>query len=152
MEKVYAMTGWRLGYLTAPLWLTKRIAALQSHATSNATSFVQYAALSALRGDADNDVSKMINAFAKRRRLICDLLSEISQIKFYAPQGAFYVLCDISKTGLSVDEFAKQILEKENLAVIPCTAFGAPKAIRLSYACSEDNIRKAVKRLKDFLR
>ena len=149
-SKAYAMTGWRLGYLTAPLWLTKRIAALQSHATSNATSFVQYAALSALRGEADNDVTKMISAFAKRRQLICDLLSEISKIKFYTPQGAFYVLCDISKTGLSADEFAKQILEKENLAVIPCTAFGALKAIRLSYACSEDNIRESVKRLKDF--
>ena len=92
----------------------------------------------------------MISAFAKRRQLICDLLSEISKIKFYTPQGAFYVLCDISKTGLSADEFAKQILEKENLAVIPCTAFGALKAIRLSYACSEDNIRESVKRLKDF--
>ena len=150
-SKAYAMTGWRLGYLTAPLWLTKRIAALQSHATSNATSFVQYAAVSALRGEADEDVAKMIDAFAKRRQLICDLLSEISKIKFYVPQGAFYVLCDISQTGLSADEFAKQILEQKNLAVIPCTAFGAPQAIRLSYACSEDNIREAIKRLKDFL-
>ena len=150
-SKAYAMTGWRLGYLTAPLWLTKRIAALQSHATSNATSFVQYAAVSALRGEADEDVAKMIDAFAKRRQLICDSLSEVSQIKFYVPQGAFYVLCDISQTGLSADEFAKQILEKENLAVIPCTAFGAPQAIRLSYACSEENIREAVKRLKEFL-
>ena len=150
-SKAYAMTGWRLGYLTAPLWLTKRIAALQSHATSNATSFVQYAAVSALRGEADEVVAKMIDAFAKRRQLICDLLSEISKIKFYAPQGAFYVLCDISQTGLSADEFAKQILEQQNLAVIPCTAFGAPNAVRLSYACSEDNIREAVKRLKDFL-
>lgn len=150
-SKAYAMTGWRLGYLTAPLWLTKRIAALQSHATSNATSFVQYAALSALRGEADDNVAKMIEAFAKRRQLICDLLSEIPRIKFYIPQGAFYVLCDISKTGLSADAFAKQILEKESLAVIPCTAFGAPNAIRLSYACSEDNIREAIKRLKIFI-
>ena len=150
-SKAYAMTGWRLGYLTAPLWLTKRIAALQSHATSNATSFVQYAALSALRGEADEDVAKMIDAFAKRRQLICDLLSEISKIKFYAPQGAFYVLCDISQTGLSADEFAKQILEQKNLAVIPCTAFGAPNAIRLSYACSEDNIIEACHRLSNFI-
>ena len=150
-SKAYAMTGWRLGYLTAPLWLTKRIAALQSHATSNATSFVQYAALSALRGEADNDVANMVLAFAKRRRLICDLLLNIDKIKFYVPKGAFYVLCDISKTDINADEFAKQILEKENLAVIPCTAFGAPQAIRLSYTCSEDNIREAVKRLKDFL-
>ena len=149
-SKAYAMTGWRLGYLTAPLWLTKRIAALQSHATSNATSFVQYAALSALRGEADKDVTKMIEAFAQRRQLICQLLSKIEKIKFYAPQGAFYVLCDILQTGLSADEFAKQILAKENLAVIPCTAFGAPNAIRLSYACSEDNIKESIQRLNRF--
>ena len=150
-SKAYAMTGWRLGYLTAPLWLTKRIAALQSHATSNATSFVQYAALSALRGEAEEDVSKMISTFAKRRLLICELLSEMASLKFYVPQGAFYVLCDISQTSMTADDFAKQLLEKQNLAVIPCTAFGAPNAIRLSYACSEDNIREAMKRLKKFL-
>lgn len=151
-SKAYAMTGWRLGYLTAPLWLTKRIAALQSHTTSNATSFVQYAALSALCGDADNDVNQMIEAFSKRRQLICNLLSEISQLKFHVPQGAFYVLCDISQTGMNADDFAKKVLERQKLAVIPCTAFGASNAIRLSYACSEDNIREAIRRLKEFLR
>ena len=72
-------------------------------------------------------------------------------IKYSRPKGAFYVLCDISATGLNADEFAKQLLEKQNLAVIPCTAFGAPQCIRLSYACSEDNIRESVKRLKNFI-
>lgn len=150
-SKAYAMTGWRLGYLNAPLWLTKRIAALQSHATSNATSFVQYAAVSALKGMADGDVCAMIKAFSKRRTLLCRLLSEVEQISYYLPLGAFYVLCDITRTGLSAKEFAQQILEKESLAVIPCEAFGAPDCIRLSYACSEDNIIEAVRRLKAFL-
>lgn len=150
-SKAYAMTGWRLGYLTAPLWLTKRISALQSHATSNATSFVQYAAVCALQGKADNDVNFMISEFGKRRNLLCSLLKKIPQITFYEPQGAFYVICDISKSGSNADDFAKQLLEKERLAVIPCTAFGAPHHIRLSYACSEDNIRDAVGRLKRFL-
>ena len=150
-SKAYAMTGWRLGYLTAPLWLTKRIAALQSHATSNATSFVQYAAVCALQGKADSDVSYMIGEFWKRRNLLCSLLKEIPQITFYEPQGAFYVICDISKSGSNADDFAKQLLEKERLAVIPCTAFGNSDCIRLSYACSEDNIKEAVKRLKRFL-
>ena len=149
-SKAYAMTGWRLGYLTAPKWLVKRIAALQSHATSNATSFVQYAAVCALQGKADDDVSYMISEFGKRRELLCNLLNEVPQIKFYAPKGAFYVLCDISQSQLNADEFAKQLLEQERLVVIPCTAFGAPNCIRLSYACSEDNIREAVKRLKSF--
>ena len=139
-SKAYAMTGWRLGYLT-----------LQSHATSNATSFVQYAAISALQGAADIDVNQMVNALKKRRNLLCDLLKDIPQIKFYIPLGAFYVLCDISFSNLNADEFAKQILEQEKLAVIPCTAFGATNYIRLSYACTEDNIIKAVKRLKNFI-
>ena len=76
-SKAFAMTGWRLGYLTAPLWLAKRISALQSHATSNATSFVQYAGIAALQGKADVEVEKMIAAFARRRDLICSLLDEI---------------------------------------------------------------------------
>jgi len=150
-SKAYAMTGWRLGYLTAPQWLVKRIAALQSHATSNATSFVQYAAVCALQGKADDDVTYMISEFGKRRELICNLLNEVPQIKFYAPKGAFYVLCDISQSQLNADEFAKQLLEQERLAVIPCTAFGAPNCIRLSYACSEDNIREAISHLKSFM-
>lgn len=150
-SKAYAMTGWRLGYLTAPLWLTKRISALQSHATSNATSFVQYAGLSALCGEADIEVENMIAAFEQRQKLICSLLDEISQISYYHPQGAFYVCCDISKTHMKADDFAKKLLEEKHLAVIPCTAFGDPYAIRLSYACSKDNIVEAISRLKDFV-
>lgn len=149
-SKAYAMTGWRLGYLTAPLWLAKRISALQSHATSNATSFVQYAAVTALEGKADADVALMIKAFASRRELICSLLKNVPNLSFFEPQGAFYVMCNISKTGLNADEFAKKILEDKLLAVIPCSAFGAPNYIRLSYACSEANIKEAVKRLNEF--
>ena len=149
-SKAYAMTGWRLGYLTAPLWLTQRIAALQSHATSNATSFVQYAALSALKGEADDEVKKMIETFSKRKKLLCELLSNIDKIKFFEPQGAFYVLCDVSETGMDGATFAERILEEESLAVIPCTAFGSDDAIRLSYACSENEIIEATKRLKNF--
>lgn len=149
-SKAYAMTGWRLGYLTAPLWLAKRISALQSHATSNATSFVQYAAVTALEGKADAEVATMIKAFAARRELICSLLKNVPNLSFFEPQGAFYVMCNISKTGLNADEFAKKILEDKLLAVIPCSAFGAPDYIRLSYACSEENIKEAVKRLNEF--
>ncbi len=150
-SKAYAMTGWRLGYLTAPLWLTKRIAALQSHATSNATSFVQYAAVSALQGKADEAVQFMNCAFARRRELLCNLLSEIKSISFFPPQGAFYVLCDISQIKMTADVFARQLLEEQKLAVIPCTSFGAPDCVRLSYACPEHNIIEAIMRLKYFL-
>ncbi|MBQ2810688.1 MAG: pyridoxal phosphate-dependent aminotransferase [Alphaproteobacteria bacterium] len=149
-SKAYAMTGWRLGYLTAPNWLAKRISALQSHATSNATSFVQYAGVVALQGKADTEVDNMVKAFAKRKNLICELLKDVKNISFVEPDGAFYVMCDVAKTGLSGDEFAKKILEEKLLAVIPCASFGAEEYIRLSYACSEENIREAVKRLKEF--
>lgn len=149
-SKAYAMTGWRLGYLTAPLWLTKRISALQSHSTSNATSFVQYAGVVALQGKADEQVAIMVEAFAKRKKLICELLKDVNNLTFVEPAGAFYVMCNISKTGMTSDEFAKKILEEKLLAVIPCASFGAPDYIRLSYACSEENIKEAVKRLKEF--
>ena len=149
-SKAYAMTGWRLGYLTAPNWLAKRISALQSHATSNATSFVQYAGVIALQGKADIEVENMVKAFAKRKNLICELLKDVKNISFVEPDGAFYVMCDVSKTKLSGDEFAKKILEEKLLAVIPCASFGAAEYIRLSYACSEENIVEAIKRLKEF--
>ncbi len=151
-SKAYAMTGWRLGYLSAPLWLTRRIAALQSQATSNATSFVQYAAVVALRGEADEEVNKMIAAFARRKELICGLLDHIPSIRFFKPDGAFYVICDISATGLSADEFCRHLLDEKLVAAIPCSGFGAPEYIRLSYACSEENIRTAATRLKEFIR
>lgn len=149
-SKAYAMTGWRLGYLVAPMWLIKRIAALQSHATSNATTFVQYAAISALQGKADKDVDNMVKTFAKRRELLCKLLKEVPQISFIEPRGAFYVMCNISKTGKTANDFAKELLEQKLLTVVPCEAFGAPEYVRLSYACSEEQIIESIKRLKEF--
>ncbi len=148
-SKTYSMTGWRLGYLTAPLWLTKRIIAFQSHSTSNPTTFVQWAGITALK-EAAPEVEKMRQAFAVRRDLIYSLVSEIKGVKCIRPQGAFYLLCDISSFGLPSNEFCKQLLEKELLAVIPCACFGAEGNIRLSYACSEANIREAISRLAKF--
>ncbi|MBQ8785235.1 MAG: pyridoxal phosphate-dependent aminotransferase [Alphaproteobacteria bacterium] len=149
-SKAYAMTGWRLGYLVAPLWLAKRISALQSHATSNATTFVQYAAVDALQGKADAEVENMVKTFARRRELLCKLLKDIPQIDFIEPQGAFYVMCNIAKTGKTAKDFAQELLEQKLLTVIPCESFGAPEYVRLSYACSEEQIIEAIKRLKQF--
>ncbi len=149
-SKAYAMTGWRLGYLVAPSWLAKRISALQSHATSNATTFVQYAAVVALQGQADAELDNMVKTFARRRELLCKLLKDIPQISFIEPKGAFYVMCNIEKTGKTAKDFAQELLEKKLLTVIPCESFGAPEYIRLSYACSEEHITEAIKRLKEF--
>ena len=148
-SKTYAMTGWRLGYLTAPAWLTKRIVALQSHSTSNPTTFAQYGALVAF-DQAKADVERMRRAFAERRDLIYSLISAIPGVKCVRPQGAFYIFCDISSFGLGSEEFCTRLLEEELLAVVPCWSFGAEGHIRLSYACSEENIRKACSRLAAF--
>ena len=151
-SKTYAMTGWRLGYLRASRWLARRIIAFQSHATSNATTFAQYGAIAALEGKADKEVAHMCAEFAKRRDLVYNLVSAIPGVKCIRPQGAFYLLCDVSSFGMTSEEFCKRLLAEEKLAVIPCCSFGAEGQIRLSYACSEENIREAARRLEIFCR
>ena len=151
-SKTYAMTGWRLGYLRASRWLARRIIAFQSHATSNATTFAQYGAIAALEGKADKEVARMCAEFAKRRDLVYNLVSAIPGVKCIRPQGAFYLLCDVSSFGMTSEEFCNRLLAEEKLAVIPCCSFGAEGQIRLSYACSEENIREAARRLEIFCR
>ena len=151
-SKTYAMTGWRLGYLRASRWLARRIIAFQSHATSNATTFAQYGAIAALEGKADKEVAHMCAEFAKRRDLVYNLVSAIPGVKCIRPQGAFYLLCDVSSFGMTSEEFCNRLLAEEKLAVIPCCSFGAEGQIRLSYACSEENIREAARRLEIFCR
>lgn len=148
-SKAYAMTGWRLGYLTAPLWLVKRISALQSHTTSNPTTFAQAGALAALEGDLE-PVEEMRKAFSKRRDLIYKLVNAIPGITAARPTGAFYIFCDISSFKLSSEEFCTKLLKEKLVAAIPGKPFGADKNIRMSYACSEEQIIEALKRLKDF--
>lgn len=148
-SKAYAMTGWRLGYLTAPRWLAGKISALQSHLTSNATSFAQYGALKALETGAE-ECEKMRKVFAVRRDLICDLLDQVPGTKTPRPSGAFYVMIDISSFGIPSVEFCNRLIEEMSVAAVPGLGFGAEGMIRLSYACSEETIRKAVARLSEF--
>lgn len=149
LSKAYAMTGWRLGYLTAPLWLAKKINAMQSNTTSNPTSFAQYGALKALEAGADA-VNTMKKAFAKRRDLIYKLINEIDGVKAIRPEGAFYIFCDISSFGIPSNDFCAQLLDKKLVAAIPGQPFGAEGNIRLSYACADETIIEAVGRLKTF--
>jgi aspartate aminotransferase len=148
-SKAYSMTGWRLGYLTGPSWLIKRISALQSHTTSNPTTFAQFGALEALVGD-QGPVEEMRKAFAERRDLIYSLMSEIPGVKCIRPSGAFYIFCDISSFGLSSQDFCAKLLEQEKMAVVPGAPFGAEGNVRMSYACSEEVIRDAAARLANF--
>lgn len=149
LSKAYAMTGWRLGYLSAPLWLAKRIGALQSHTTSNPTTFAQFGALAALTED-QQPVEEMRQAFSKRCDLIYDLMSAIQGVKCIRPCGAFYIFVNISSFGLGSQEFADRLLNEEKMAVVPGAPFGAEGNVRMSYACSEAQIKEGAARLRKF--
>lgn len=156
VSKGYAMTGWRIGYIGAPLWIAKACDKLQGQFTSGVCSIAQRAALAAIQSKSDSR-EKMKEAFLRRRDLICGLLSEIKGLKIKVPQGAFYVMPDITyylgKSDGSViikdsDELALYLLDKAQVATVGGIAFGAPGCIRISYAASDDNIKEAVKRIK----
>ena len=159
VSKSYAMTGWRIGYIGAPLWIAKACNKLQSQFTSGVCSIAQRAALAAIQSKSGSR-EKMKEAFLRRRDLICGLLSEVKGLKVKVPQGAFYVLPDItfylgksdgSVTIKDADELALYLLDKAQVALVGGNSFGAPKCIRISYAASDDNIKEAVKRIKSAL-
>ncbi|HPC97563.1 MAG TPA: pyridoxal phosphate-dependent aminotransferase [Bacteroidales bacterium] len=159
VSKAYAMTGWRIGYIGAPLWIAKACNKLQGQVTSGVCSVAQRAALAALQSKSDSR-EKMRRAFMRRRDLICSLLSEIKGLKVGVPQGAFYVMPDISWfigkrngdfTIAGSDEMALYLLDKARVAVVGGAAFGAPECIRISYAASDQQITEGVKRIKEAL-
>ena len=151
-SKAYSMTGWRLGTLVAPAALAKAVSSLQSHTTSNATTFAQYGALAALeqKDKAAEAIKKMRTVFDQRRALLFEGLSRISGLDCFKSQGAFYLFPKIKNYGLSSTDFAAQLLEQQKVAVVPGIAFGADDYIRLSYATSEETITKGLNRLKQF--
>jgi aspartate aminotransferase len=150
-SKSYAMTGWRLGYLAAPEAVAKAVDSIQSHTTANPSSFSQRGALAALKGD-QQCVSDMREEFDMRRNYMIDRLSKIPNVTAVKPQGAFYVLLNVSQLGLTSQNFADRLLSKANVAVVPGAAFGDDRTIRLSYATSIDIIKKGLDRLQDFCR
>jgi aspartate aminotransferase len=159
VSKGYAMTGWRIGYIGAPLWIAKACNKLQGQFTSGVCSIAQRAALAAIKGK-DNSKEMMKEAFHRRRDLICNLLKEIPGLKVGIPQGAFYVMPEISfylgkSDGITrinnSDDLALYLLDKAQVAVVGGDAFGAPQCIRISYANSDELLVEAVKRIKSAL-
>jgi aspartate aminotransferase len=150
-SKSYAMTGWRLGYLAAPEAVAKAVDSIQSHTTANPSAFSQRGALAALKGD-QQCVADMREEFDMRRNYMIDRLSKIPNITAVKPQGAFYVLVNVSQLGLTSQNFADRLLSKSNVAVVPGAAFGDDRTIRLSYATSIDIIKKGLDRFQDFCR
>ena len=150
-SKAYAMTGWRLGYLAAPEPIARAIDSMQSHMTSNPCSFAQYGALAALTGD-QQCVVDMREEFDIRRQYMFERLTQIQGVSAVRPQGAFYVLANISALGLKSQNFADRLLSKSSVAVVPGIAFGDDRTIRLSYATSLDVIKSGLDRIEEFCR
>lgn len=148
-SKTFAMTGWRLGYAAGPKPFMKALFALQSHMASAPNTFTQWGAIAALQ-EAGPDVDTMVKAFTERRERIYQLISAIPGIKCPKPDGAFYVFPDISSFGMTSLEFAARLLEEKHVAVVPGIAFGDDACVRLSYACSMENIEEGLSRFADF--
>ena len=153
-SKTYAMTGWRLGYVLGPKELIVAAAAVQSHATSNPTSFAMVGALAAWRG-AEDDVRAMVAEYQARRDFLVPRLNAIPGFHCQPPAGAFYAFPDVAgcfgpgrADSLALAEF---LLERAGVAVVPGAAFGGDRHLRISFACSRDTLERALDRIHDSL-
>jgi aspartate aminotransferase len=158
-SKAFSMTGWRLGYTAGPLNVMKAMSRLQDHCTSNPVTFTQYAAIAALK-DPAGEVEKMRQEFEKRGMFMAEKLSAIKGIQCRKPEGAFYCFPDVSahfgrtiggSTITNSMEFAAALLEQAKVAVVPGGPFGSPKNVRLSFACSLQQIEKGINRIQEWL-
>lgn len=158
-SKGYAMTGWRVGYICAPLEIAKACEKMQGQFTSGGTGIAQRAALAGITGD-QGPSKEMADAYFRRRELVMGLLKEIPGIKTHVPEGAFYFFPDVtaffgkSSHGHSVkdaDDLCLYLLDVANVSLVTGAAFGAPSCIRLSYAASDEELVEALKRMKKAL-
>jgi aminotransferase len=150
-SKAYAMTGWRLGYACAPNVILQQMLKIHQFAIMCAPTTSQYAAVSALR-DGDEDVQQMREAYDQRRRYLLHAFEEMG-IPCFEPQGAFYMFPNISRFGMSSDEFATRLLQEEKVAIVPGTAFGecGEGFLRVSYAYSLKDLKRALERIERFV-
>jgi len=159
VSKSYAMTGWRIGYLAGNKDVAGAVNRIQSHSTSNPVSFAQKGAVVALN-KGHNFTKELRNIFVKRRDLIYEKISALSEFKVQKPKGAFYIFPDVSyfygksyegKTIKGSLDFSNLLLKSEKVAVVPGVAFGADNFIRLSYAVSEKDIAEGINRIEKFI-
>ena len=157
VSKAYAMTGWRLGWVAAPEWIIKGLNKLQGQYTSGTCDVSQRAALTAYKS-SQNCISEMRKAFHRRRDLIVELAKEIPGLEVNIPTGAFYLFPKCSyffgksdgiRTIENSTDFALYLLEEAHVATVAGDAFGEPDGFRMSYATSDENIREALRRIKD---
>ena len=159
VSKAFAMTGWRIGYIGAPDWIARSCNKMQGQITSGANAIGQRATIAALEAPKSK-IQFMIDEFHKRRDMILQLLGEIEGFKLNVPEGAFYVFPDISaffgktlkgNTINNASDFSMYLLENANVATVTGEAFGNPNCIRISYAASEEEIREAIRRIREAL-
>jgi aspartate aminotransferase len=155
LAKAFAMTGWRIGYIGAPEWIAKACNKMQGQITSGTNCIAQRAAITALKAPVSK-IQYMVDEFKNRRQLIIDLLRAMDGFNVNEPDGAFYVFPDVSSffgktlqghTIANATDFALYLLEKAHVATVTGDAFGDPNCIRISYATSEDQIKKAMVRV-----
>ena len=147
--KAYSMTGWRLGYTAAPKKIAEAIDTIQSHTTSNPTTFAQFGAIAALQGD-QQIVSDMRDEFDVRRQYMLGRLQAIKNVRVMEPLGAFYFLVDIEPIGIKSVNFCEKLLSKQKVAAVPGVAFGAEFTVRFSYATGLDVINGGMDRFEEF--
>ena len=159
MSKGYAMTGWRVGYISAPIWLAKACSKFQGQFTSGTCSIAQRAALAAITGDQGPTI-EMGKAYLRRRDLVLDMLNEIPGLITPVPEGAFYFFPDVSSyfgksdgntTINSSGDMSLYLLSDAQVSTVAGGAFGAPNCIRISYAASDEDLVEAIKRIKNSL-
>ncbi len=159
-SKTFSMTGWRLGYTAGPLEAIKAMGRLQSHTTSNPVTFGQYAAMAALGEPAEQAIENMRKEFERRGKYMAERLNSIEGVECSEPTGAFYCFPDVSShygrniNGAQINgsmDFAKALLEQTNVALVPGLPFGCDNNVRLSFACSLEQITKGLDRLEEWL-
>jgi len=154
LSKTYSMTGWRIGFVLGPAPVVAGIGKLQSHATSNPTSFVQKGAIEALRGPQE-PVGIMLAEYRKRRDYVIGRLRAMPGVTAQMPQGAFYAYPNVSagyKNGIANSlQFAEKLLAEESVAVVPGEAFGTNDHVRISYATSMKELERGLDRLQRFM-
>lgn len=159
LSKAYAMTGWRIGYLAAPTEIAAAIGRMQSHETSNPNSIAQWAGVAAL-SNGEKEIEEMVAEFDERRKLIVKRINDIPNLSCVEPNGAFYVMMNISQVlgmkcnGIEIVDsmdFSSILLEEECVAVVPGIAFGDHNYVRLSYAISREKIEEGLQRIAHFV-
>lgn len=159
-SKAFSMTGWRIGYAAGPIEVIKAMSRLQSHMTSNAVTFGQYAAIRALGEGSGEAIEQMRAQFEKRGTYMSERLNKIDGVESPEPTGAFYCFPDVSShygrnIGGTVinssSDFAKALLEQQHVALVPGAAFGLDENVRMSFACSMEQIKEGIDRLEKWL-